>query len=122
MSAPYSTLLLDVGLWDLCLDANGNIALAAPPYALAQDVASACRTVLGEVYYDTTLGVDYFGKLFGQTPPIAVFQEQFIDATEAVAGVVSATCVIESYSSATRTTVGQVQFIDVNNATQTVSI
>jgi hypothetical protein len=63
------TLLLDVGLWDLTLDAYGNIAVAAAPYALAQDVASACRTVLGEVYYDDTLGVDYFGQSFGKTPP-----------------------------------------------------
>jgi hypothetical protein len=122
MAAPYSTLLLDVGTWDLTLDASGNIALAAPPYALAQDVASACRTVLGEVYYDDTLGVDYFGQLFGQTPPIAVFQEQFVSQALTVPGVVLATCNIESYSAATRETVGQVVFTDVNNTTQTVSV
>src|SRR5271169_2452375 len=99
-----NTLLLDVGLWDLTLDAFGNIALAAEPYALAQDVASACRTVLAEVYYDTTLGVDYFGLIFGKTPPATVFQEQFISQTELVPGVVAntATCVIESYSAETR--------------------
>jgi hypothetical protein len=122
MSAPYTTLLLDVGLWDLTLDASGNIALAAAPYALAQDVASACRTVLGEVYYDDTLGVDYFGQLFGYTPPIAVFQEQFVDAALTVPGVVAATCNIESYSAATRETTGQVVFTDINHTTQTVSI
>jgi hypothetical protein len=122
MAAPYSTLLLDVGSWDLTLDASNNIAVAAPPYALAQDVASACRTVLGEVYYDTTLGVDYFGKLFGQTPPAAVFEEQFVAQTELVPGVVTATCIIESYSPANRETTGQVIFTDVNHTTQTVSI
>ncbi len=122
MSAPYTTLLLDVGLWDLTLDALGNIALAAPPYAIAQDVASACRTVLGEVYYDTTLGVDYFGKLFGKTPPAAVFQEQFIAQAVLVPGVVSATCIIEAYSAATREAKGQVIFTDVNHKTQTVSL
>jgi hypothetical protein len=121
MSAPYSTLLLDVGLWDLTLDAFGNVAVAAPPYAIAQDVASACRTVLGEVYYDTTLGVDYFGQLFGQTPPASVFQEQFVNAATSVAGVVSASCTIESYAASTRAVVGQVTFTDVNNNTQTVS-
>lgn len=117
-----NTLLLDVGLWDLTLDAYGNIAVAAPPYALAQDVASACRTVLGEVYYDDTLGVDYFGKIFGQTPPAAVFQEQFIAQAELVPGVVTATCIIESYSAATRETTGQIIFTDVNNQTQTVGL
>ena len=122
MSAPFSTLLLDVGLWDLTLDAFGNIAVAAPPYAIAQDVASACRTVLGEVYYDDTLGVDYFGQLFGKTPPASVFQEQFVTQTELVPGVVTATCIIESYSSVTRETTGQIIFTDVDNQTQTVSL
>lgn len=122
MSAPFSTLLLDVGFWDLTLDAFGNIAVAAPPYAIAQDVASACRTVLGEVYYDDTLGVDYFGQLFGKTPPASVFQEQFVTQTELVPGVVTATCIIESYSSVTRETTGQIIFTDVNNQTQTVGL
>ena len=122
MAAPFSTLLLDVNLWDLTLDAFGNIAVAAPPYAIAQDVASACRTVLAEVYYDDTLGVDYFGQLFGKTPPASVFQEQFVTQTLTVSGVVTATCIIESYSAATREADGQVIFTDVNNQTQTVGL
>ena len=117
-----NTLLLDVGLWDLTLDAFGNIAVAAPPYAIAQDVASACRVVLGEVYYDDTLGVDYFGQLFGKTPPASVFQEQFVAQTLTVSGVVTATCIIESYSAESREAVGQVIFTDVNNQTQTVGL
>jgi hypothetical protein len=117
-----NTILLDVGTWDLTLDAFGNIALATPPYAIAQDVASACRAVLDEVYYDTTLGVDYFGKLFGMTPPAAVFQEQFVTQAELVPEVVTATCIIESYSAATREATGQVLFTDSNGNQQTVSI
>jgi hypothetical protein len=117
-----NTLLLDVGLWDLTLDANGNIAVAAEPYALAQDVAAACRTVLGEVYYDTTLGVDYFGQIFGLTPPAAIFQEQFVTAALTVPDVVSATCILEAYSAATREVTGQVIFTDSSHLTQTVSI
>jgi hypothetical protein len=116
------TLLLDVGLWDLTLDAYGNIAVATAPYSLAQDVASACRTVLGEVYYDTTQGVDYFGQIFGKTPPAAVFQEMFVTATLTVPGVVSATCMIESYDPSTRLATGQVQFVDSSGASQSVSI
>jgi hypothetical protein len=122
MAAPYNTLLLDVSLWDLTLDASGNIAMASPPYSLAQDVASACRTVLGEVYYDTTQGVDYFGQIFGKTPPAAVFQEMFVAAALTVPGVVSATCVIESYSAETRQAIGQVQFVDSDGNSQSVSI
>lgn len=122
MAAPFSTLLLDVSLWDLTLDASGNIAAATPPYAIAQDVASACRTVLAEVYYDNTLGVDYFGQLFGKTPPAAVFQEQFIAQTLTVAGVVAATCTIEAYSANTREAFGQVEFTDINHVTQVIGI
>jgi hypothetical protein len=36
-----NTLFLNPGPWDLTLDASGNIALAAEPYSLAQDAASA---------------------------------------------------------------------------------
>ena len=39
-----NTLLLDQTAWDLVLDSAGNIALAAVPYARAQDVASAIKT------------------------------------------------------------------------------
>ncbi len=122
MAAPYSTLLLDVSLWDLALDAFGNIALAAPPYALAQDVASACRTVLGEVYYDTAIGVDYFGLIFGLTPPASIFQEQFVEAALTVPGVVTAQCNIEAYDAANRLATGQVVFTDVNHQSQTVGL
>ncbi len=122
MAAPYNTLLLDVGLWDLTLDASGNIAMAQAPYALAQDVASACRAVLGEVYYDTSQGVDYFGQIFGKTPPATVFQEMFVAAALTVPGVVSATCVLQSYDPSTRLATGQVQFVDSSGTTQTVSI
>lgn len=122
MSAPFSTILLDVGLWDLTLDAFGNIALAAPPYAIAQDVASACRTVLGEVWYDTSFGVDYFGKIFGKTPALAVFQEMFVVQTKTVPGVVTATCAIEAYSAVTREAKGQIKFTDINHQTQTVGL
>lgn len=117
-----NTLLLDVGLWDLTLDAFGNIALAAEPYALAQDVASACRTVLGEVYYDTTLGVNYFGQIFGLTPPASVFQEMFVAAALTVPDVVSATCILEAYNATTREATGQVLFTDSSHKTQSVSV
>lgn len=122
MAAPYDTILLDVDTWDWTLDANGNIALATYPYALAQDVACACRTVLGEVYYDTSIGVDYFGQLFGMNPPAAVFAELFIAAALSVQGVNAATCIIESFDLVNRTVTGQVQFTDINGNSQVVAI
>jgi hypothetical protein len=114
-----NTLLLDTDLWDLCKDANGNIAMATGPYALAQDVASAIKTFLGEVWYDTTLGIPYLSQILGKTPPITLFQQYMVDAALTVPGVVKATCVISSFEG--RTVTGQVQFTDSTGTTQTVS-
>lgn len=116
------TLLLDTGAWDLVADAAGNIALASEPYSIAQDVASAIRTFLGEVFYDTTLGVPYFQQILGKTPPITLFEEYMIAAALTVPLVVSATCIIESFSPTTRTVQGQVQFTDSSGATTTVTL
>lgn len=75
------TLLLDQNIWDLVKDAHGNIALASEPYAIAQDVASAVRVFLGEVWYDTAQGVPYLQQILGKRPPA-----QFIKDKVAAAG------------------------------------
>jgi hypothetical protein len=114
------TLLLTVDVWDLCLDSGGNIALASRPYALAQDVASAIRLFLGELWYDTTKGVPYFETILGQTPPLSVFQAEMVDAALTVPHVVSAQCVLESFEN--RTVTGQVLFTDDSGQAQTVTV
>lgn len=116
------TLLLDTGAWDLVVDAAGNIALASEPYSLAQDVASAIRTFLGEVFYDDTLGVPYFEQILGKTPPVTLFEEYMITAALTVPNVVSATCTIESYSQTTREVQGQVAFVDSLGQTTVVPL
>jgi hypothetical protein len=85
-----STLLLDAVLWDLVLDANGNIAVADEPYSLAQDAASAIKTFLGECYWDTTVGVPYLQRIFGKSPPLNYIKTQMVSAAETVPGVLSA--------------------------------
>lgn len=102
------TLLLDTDAWDLVLDANGNIAVASEPYALAQDVASAVRTVLGEVYYNTQLGVPYFEDVLGKLPPTALLIELINAQALTVPGVVSVQTIITGFTS--RTVSGQIQF------------
>ena len=118
-SAGLKTLLLDQVAWDLVLDSNGNIALASPPYALAQDVASAVKTFLGEVYYDTSLGVPYFQDILGQLPPISLFVALIEKQALTVPGVVSAQVTIQSFNE--REISGQIQFIDDTGVTTTVS-
>lgn len=104
-----NTLLLDVVLWDLVLDVNGNIAVASEPYSLAQDAASAIKTYLGEVFYDTTDGVPYLQLIFGKNPPLQQMKALFEKAALTVPGVASATCYISSVTS--RTVTGQIQVI-----------
>jgi len=106
----YKTLLLDRTKWDLVLDSNGNIALASPPYALEQDVASAVRLFLGELWYDTTKGIPYFEEILGQLPPVSLISSYIEKAALTVPGVVSARCVISSFQN--RTISGEIQFID----------
>jgi hypothetical protein len=115
----YSTLLLDQTQWDLVLDASGNIAMAAPPYALAQDVSSAVRTFLGEVYYNTKLGIPYFQSVLGQLPPASLLTQLMSNAALAVPGVVTATTVINSFNNGTVT--GQVIFTDESGETTVVN-
>ena len=81
-----NTLLLNGG-WDLCIDDNGNIAVATGAYAIAQDVASAVKTFLGEVWYNASLGVPYLQQILGQKPSIQFIKQQFINAGLVVPGI-----------------------------------
>lgn len=114
------TLLLDLTGWDLLTNAGGDIAVASDPYAIAQDVASAVRTFLGEVWYDTSLGVPYFQQILGKTPPLTLFQELIVQAAESVPGVVSAECTITAFED--RRVTGQVTFTTDNGQTGTVAL
>lgn len=114
------TLLLDVDTWDLVLDASGNIALATEPYAVAQDVASACRLFAGELWYNVEAGIPYFTEVLGQVPPVAYFQELMVQAALTVPTVVSAICTIEAYEK--RAVTGQVTFRTANGRQGRVSL
>src|SRR5579885_1879423 len=102
-----STLLLDLDNWDLVADASGNIAVADEPYALAQDVASAIKTFLKDLFYDQTDGIDYFGEILGHTPPATLFQQLMVDAALTVPDVVSAECIITAFDNTQRLASGQ---------------
>jgi hypothetical protein len=115
-----NTLLLDLSQWDLLTDAAGNIAMASDPYAKAQDVASALRTFLGEVWYNTTVGIPYFQQILGHTPPVTLFQEMMVQAAKTVPGVASAKCTISAFED--RRVTGQVEFTTDNGQTGTVTL
>jgi hypothetical protein len=117
----YNTWLLDQSAWDLVLDASGNIALAQPPYALAQDVASAVRTFLGELWYDTTQGVPYWTQILGKLPSSSLLIELINQQVLSVSGVVSSQTTVASFSPTTREVTGQIQFVDSSGVTTTVN-
>lgn len=119
MSGP-NTLLLVTDAWDICLDSGGNIAMARPPYALAQSVANAIRLFRGELWFDTRPGVPYFETVLGHAPPVSYFESEMVRAALTVPGVVSAQCVIEGVDA--RTLTGQVSFTSTDGTTQTVQL
>jgi|HubBroStandDraft_4_1064222.scaffolds.fasta_scaffold00019_20 hypothetical protein len=96
--------------WDLYVDNNGNIAINTGGLQLAQDAASAIKTFLGEVYYDTNYGVPYFQTILGKLPPLALVKALFVQAALTVPGVVQARCYLTSFNH--RTFSGQVQITD----------
>jgi len=113
------SLLLDLDVWDLVLDAEGNIAFCEEPYSIAQDVACACRTFKGELIYDVNDGVPYFSEILGQWPPLSLVRERLKEACLSVTGVVSAQVIITSVDG--RELTGQVQFIDTDGNAQGVT-
>ena len=104
------TVYLDPNSWDWTLDASGNIAVATEPYSLAQDAATACRTFLGECYYDTTIGVPYWQDILGHFPALTLVKAELEAAALTVPGVTSAQVFISGVVN--RQVQGQVQVTD----------
>jgi len=104
------TLLLDQATWDLTKDASGNIAVAANPYAIAQNVACACRLFLGELWYDTTQGVPYLQQILGLRPPPEFVKAQLTKASLSVPEVVQVQVFLTSFDD--RELGGQIHITD----------
>ena len=119
MTIIHNTLLLDQTVWDLVLDVNGNIALAETPYAIAQDVASATRTFLGECWYDTEQGLPYWQDILGEFPPLNYVAQQITTSALTVPDVADAQVNFTSYQN--RSLAGQIQIIDTDGAANNVA-
>lgn len=112
-------MLLDATAWDLVIDAAGNIALAADPYSVAQDAASAIRTWQGEVYYDTSLGMPYLQSILGRFPSAQFIKVNCQREAGRVPGVVSSRTYLTL--GADRQLGGQVQVFTADGQTAAVS-
>ena len=97
---------------DLCLDSSGNIAMCTTPYSLAQDAGCGVATVLGECYYDTSLGIPYQTQDLGYNVPIELLRAQMVAQAMLTPGVVAAQVFFSGI--ANRVLSGQLQVTDVN--------
>lgn len=115
-----NTILLSPTTWDLLLNSDGNIAMASNPYSIAQDVASAIKLFLGELYYNTGKGVPYFDRIFSQSPnsAVAIMAAQSEQAALTVPEVVSAKCTQLYYDN--RTLSGVLEVIDTTGTSHNV--
>lgn len=109
-----NTLLLDDQNWDLQIDADGNIAIQTGAAAIAQDAASACKTWLGEVYYNTTIGVPY-EQILANLPPASFVKAKLAAAALTVPGAATAVVYLTSYTN--RSLGGQVQITTTDGTT-----
>lgn len=120
MGERLQTLLLNLDGWDLCIDAIGNIAVASEPYSQVQDVASAARLFIGELYYGPAAkGIPYFQESLGRPVPTQLLKSRIVAAAVEVPGVNSASCFLTNVSN--RTISGQIQ-IQTDAGTQVVAL
>lgn len=105
-----NTLLLDRTVWDLVLDAHGNIAMARPEYAVAQDVASALKLFRDELWYDRAKGIPYWEDVLGKMPPAPVVLRHWERAALTVPGVHRSQAKITQFQG--REVRGEVRVID----------
>jgi hypothetical protein len=119
LTITQNTLLLDQGAWDLVLDSNNNIALAAAPYSIAQDVASATRTFIGECWYNSLLGIPYWQDILGKLPPLQYISQQMIEQSFTIPNVAEAQVQYQTFNN--RSLSGQIQIIDTDGAANNVA-
>jgi hypothetical protein len=112
------TFLLSLDRWDLVKDSSGGIAVASDPYSIAQDVASAVRTFLGECWFQVNLGVPYWQQVLGHAPPLSLLKSLIVAQAVRVPGCGNPVCFITSIIG--RKVVGQIQFTDSNGTQQVV--
>lgn len=107
-----NTLLLNPKSWDLLVDANHNIALAKAPYSVSQDVASASKLALGELWYNTSIGIPYFQSILGYRPSLSQLKKEYETAALSVPTVTTASVSINNYEN--RNLSGVVKFTTTN--------
>lgn len=110
-----TTIYLDPESWDLVLDANRNIALAADPYATAQSVANSARLWAGEAPFNTDRGIPYATQILGKQVPERILSAWYEREARTVPNVQSASAVLQ-FDRSSRNLGGQIQ-VTLNDGT-----
>lgn len=84
------SLFLDPDKWDLFVDKNGKIANCYAEYAIAQNVANACRLFTKDAYYNEDRGIPHFALELKEQPSIDILKNRLRDAALEVEGVADA--------------------------------
>lgn len=115
------TVFLNPNTWDLSLDSDGNIASATDVYQQAQDIASACRTFIRDLYYNIEEGIPYSEEILGGSEyPLALYKQNLEDAALSIDGVVSAQALITTNDR--RNVIGAIVFTNDNDETGRINL
>lgn len=116
-----TTLFLDPRTWDLALDSKGNIAVATSTYQRAQDIASACRVFVKDMYFNQSEGIPYLESILGRNKyPIGLYQAELYRRAMSVDGVVSVNIKLNQLSD--RELTGMIEFVDIDGRTGSVGL
>lgn len=88
--AEYGKSLTLDAQWDLTLDAGGGIATSSGDYALAQNVANACRLFTDDAFYNPERGIPHFLTDLGVRFNESVARAELQSAALSVQGVLEA--------------------------------
>lgn len=113
------SFMLETDSWDISLDSFGNIAITDNPYAVAQDVACACLTFLGESWYDTSLGIPYYQRILGHWPGTQLINTKMQTEALKLPYVQSAACTV-TIGKGDRKCAGVMTITDTNNISSTI--
>lgn len=115
------SLMLDTDSWDIGLDDRDNLQTVGNPYACAQDVATACSTILGECIYNKDAGIPYYEKILGFNPGSGAVQSYLENEALRLPYIAQASATVIN-DSGTRASTGVIVTVDTNGIQNTVNL
>ncbi|CRL45367.1 hypothetical protein SGGMMB4_03031 [Sodalis glossinidius str. 'morsitans'] len=115
------SLKLHSQTWDLTLDGAGHLATVSEAVAVAQDVVSACKTFLGEVWFNDKLGIPWMSEILGKPTTTTFIQAQLEQQAMRLPYVAQARATVIAHRDK-RGASGVIAVIDTNGESSQVSL